>query len=165
MTNLNKIVRIISIDPGINKTGFAVLEAMGRQIRTLAYGTIEPPNKNYTPDRLKFLNSELSKILTKFKPSHMAIEDMYYGKNVKSALILGQARGVLILAAAENGIPCSEYAPRKVKQSVVGNGNADKDQVKYMVKQILKIESIKGSNDISDALAVGICHFNQNKYI
>ena len=165
MIVINKIDRIIGVDPGINITGFGILDKMRNQIKVVAYGTIKPPKKEYIGDRLEFLNSEMSQILTKFNPMHMAIEDMFYGKNVKSALLLGQARGVLILAAASKGIRCSEYAPRKVKQSVVGNGSADKDQVKYMVKQILDLKIIKGSQDVSDALAVGVCHFNQNKYL
>ena len=90
---------------------------------------------------------------------------MYYGKNVKSALTLGQARGVLILAAAENGIPCSEYAPRKVKQSVTGSGSATKEQIKYMVGKILNLDKEIKSNDVTDALAVALCHVNQNKYL
>jgi crossover junction endodeoxyribonuclease RuvC len=104
-------------------------------------------------------------LLEKFEPHAMAIEDTFFSKNVKSALLLGQARGVLLLAAASKGIPSVEYAPRKVKQSVVGNGAADKKQVQYMVQQILKMDEPPKPLDTSDALAIGLCYINQNKYL
>ena len=107
----------------------------------------------------------MTELLEKFEPQAMAIEDTFFSKNVKSALLLGQARGVLLLAAASKGIPSVEYAPRKVKQSVVGNGAADKKQVQYMVQQILKMDETLKPLDISDALAIGLCHINQNKYL
>ena len=107
----------------------------------------------------------MTELLEKFEPQAMAIEDTFFSQNVKSALLLGQARGVLLLAAASKGIPSVEYAPRKVKQSVVGNGAADKKQVQYMVQQILKMDGAPKPLDISDALAIGLCHINQNKYL
>jgi crossover junction endodeoxyribonuclease RuvC len=107
----------------------------------------------------------MNDLLSKFEPHIMAIEDTFYSNNIKSALLLGQARGVLILAAASNGLAAIDYAPRKVKQSVVGSGSADKKQIQYMVKQILKIDSMPKSMDISDALAIALCHINQNKYL
>ena len=107
----------------------------------------------------------MTELLEKFEPQAMAIEDTFFSQNVKSALLLGQARGVLLLAAASKGIPSVEYAPRKVKQSVVGNGAADKKQVQYMVQQILRMDEPPKPMDTSDALAIGLCHINQNKYL
>jgi crossover junction endodeoxyribonuclease RuvC len=107
----------------------------------------------------------MTELLEKFEPNAFAIEDTFFSQNVKSALLLGQARGVLLLAAASKGIPSMDYAPRKVKQSVVGNGAADKTQVQYMVQQILKMDEPPKPLDVSDALAIGLCHINQNKYL
>jgi crossover junction endodeoxyribonuclease RuvC len=159
------IQRVIGVDPGLNITGFGILDYKGNDIRVVAYGTIKPPAKESLPNRLEYLNSHMNELLIKFEPIAMAIEDTFFSQNVKSALLLGQARGVLLLAGASNGIPSVDYAPRKVKQSVVGNGAADKKQVQYMVKQILKMDELPKPLDVSDALAIGLCHINQNKYI
>ena len=162
---MNTIQRIIGVDPGLNITGFGILDHKGSQIRAVAFGIIKPPQKESLPNRLEYLNSQMTELLNKFEPQAMAIEDTFHNKNVKSALLLGQARGVLLLAAASKGIPSVDYAPRKVKQSVVGNGAADKGQVQYMVQQILHMEKPPSPMDVSDALAIGLCHINQNKYL
>ena len=107
----------------------------------------------------------MKELLKKFDPIAMAIEDTFHSINVKSALLLGQARGVLLLAAASMGIPSASYAPRKVKQSITGNGAADKKQLQYMVQQILKMDKPPSPLDVSDALAIALCHVNQNKYL
>ena len=159
------IHRIIGVDPGLNVTGFGILDQKGGQVRVVAYGTIKPPTNESLPNRLEYLNSHMTELLEKFEPQSMAIEDTFHNKNVKSALLLGQARGVLLLAAASKGIPSVDYAPRKVKKSVVGNGAADKKQVQYMVQQILKLDVPPKPMDVSDALAIGLCHINQNKYL
>ena len=159
-------MRILSIDPGLSVTGFGVLESVKTgQINLLAYGLIKPPIKDTLPRRLNFLFEETIKILDKFNPDALAIEDLFFSKNFKSAMALGQARGALILAAAQANLPVSEYAPRKVKMSVCGNGAASKEQVGYMVSKTLKLKSLPKSYDISDAIAVGICFFNQAKFL
>ena len=162
---MENIKRVIGVDPGLTITGFGILDYKGGQIRTVAFGTIKPPAKESLPNRLEYLNSHMTELLEKFEPHAFAIEDTFFSQNVKSALLLGQARGVLLLAAASKGIPSMDYAPRKVKQSVVGNGAADKIQVQYMVQQILEMEEPPKPLDVSDALAVGLCHINQNKYL
>ena len=159
------IQRVIGVDPGLNITGFGILDYKGGDVKVVAYGTIKPPAKESLPNRLEYLNSHMTELIEKFKPHAMAIEDTFFSQNVKSALLLGQARGVLLLAAASRGIPSVDYAPRKVKQSVVGNGAADKKQVKYMVQQILRMDKPPKSLDVSDALAIGLCYINQNKYL
>ncbi len=159
------VSRVIGVDPGLGTTGFGVVDYKGSQVQVVAFGTLTPPKNISLPDRLEYLNSHMGELLVKFEPETMAIEDSFYSQNVKSALLLGQARGVLLLAAAARGIPCVEYAPRKVKQSVVGNGAADKTQVQYMVQNILKMKKEPLTLDISDALAVALCHINQNKYL
>ncbi|MDP6032804.1 MAG: crossover junction endodeoxyribonuclease RuvC [Candidatus Marinimicrobia bacterium] len=162
---MEKIKRVIGVDPGLSITGFGILDYKGGQIRTVAFGTIKPPVKESLANRLEYLNSHMTELLEKFEPNDFAIEDTFFSQNVKSALLLGQARGVLLLAAASKGIPTMDYAPRKVKQSVVGNGAADKKQVQYMVQQILEMKEPPKPLDVSDALAIGLCHINQNKYI
>ena len=148
---METIQRVIGVDPGLSITGFGILDYKGANIQVVAYGTIKPPADEALPNRLEYLNSHMTELLEKFEPQAMAIEDTFFSKNVKSALLLGQARGVLLLAAASKGIPC--------------NGAADKKQVQYMVQQILKMDEPPKPLDISDALAIGLCYINQNKYL
>jgi len=162
---LNSIQRIIGVDPGLNNTGFGILDYRGSKIKVVAYGLVTPPTEESIPNRLEYLNSHMNDLIDKFSPMSMAIEDSFYSQNVKSAILLGQARGVLLLSAASKGIPSMVYAPRKVKQSVTGSGSSSKRQVKYMVEKILKIDKNISSLDITDALAIGLCHINQNKYL
>ena len=149
----------------MRNTGFAILDYKGSKIKIVAYGLINPPTKESIPNRLEYLNSHMNDLIDKFSPMSMAIEDSFYSQNVKSAILLGQARGVLLLSAASKGIPSMVYAPRKIKQSVTGSGSSSKKQVKYMVEKILNIEKSISSLDITDALAIGLCHINQNKYL
>ena len=149
----------------MRNTGFAILDYKGSKIKVVAYGLINPPTKESIPNRLEYLNSHMNDLIDKFSPMSMAIEDSFYSQNVKSAILLGQARGVLLLSAASKGIPSMVYAPRKIKQSVTGSGSSSKKQVKYMVEKILNIEKSISSLDITDALAIGLCHINQNKYL
>lgn len=157
-------MRVIGFDPGINITGFGILDYNKRDAKAHGYGVIRPPKNKSLPERLNYLHEETMKLLNEFKPDVIAVEDTFYSKNFKSAMMLGQARGMVILAAARNDLPCSEFAPRKVKQSVVGNGNASKEQVQYMVQNILKLKDTPTPFDSSDALAVGICYINQHKF-
>jgi crossover junction endodeoxyribonuclease RuvC len=158
-------MRILGIDPGLGITGFSILDTKRNQTHLSAYGTIKPKNKDSLPKRLNYLFEEMNKILDQFSPDVMAIEDAFYSKNVKSAMTLGQARGSLILAAAQADIPVHEFAPRKVKMSVCGNGAASKEQVSYMVTQILKLKEPPKPLDVSDAMAVGLCYINQAKFV
>jgi len=162
---LIKIKRVVSVDPGLNNTGFGILDYKGSQIKVVAYGLVTPPAKESIPNRLEYLNSHMNDLIDRFNPQSMAIEDSFYSQNVKSAILLGQARGVLLLSAASKGIPSMVYAPKKIKQSVTGSGSATKKQVKYMVEKILNINKSITSLDITDALAIGLCHINQNKYL
>ena len=162
---MNNVQRTIGVDPGLNNTGFGILDHRGSKIKVVAYGLITPPINESIPNRLEYLNSHMNNLIDKFNPMSMAIEDSFYSQNVKSAILLGQARGVLLLSAASRGISSMVYAPRKVKQSVTGSGSSSKTQVKYMVEKILKIDNDISSLDITDALAIGLCHINQNKYL
>jgi len=156
-------MRILGVDPGISITGFSIIDVK-RNIPTLsAYGTIKPNQKDSLPKRLDYLFEEMNKILDQFNPDILSIEDIFYSKNVKSAMVLGQARGAIILSATQARISISEFAPRKVKMSVCGNGAASKEQVAYMVTKILKLKAPPKSLDVSDAMAVGLCYINQSR--
>ena len=154
-------MRIIGFDPGLGVSGFGVLEKKENAVRVICYGAIRTPRTKKLPERLKHLYDEATKLLKTYTPTVIAIEDTFYQKNVKSALALGQARGALLLAGANMGIPCSEFAPRKVKQSVTGNGAATKEQVQFMVRKLLSMSQIPSPIDASDALAAAIC-YNQS---
>ena len=154
-------MRIFGVDPGISITGFSIIDSKRNRTSLSAYGTIRPKSKDSLPKRLNYLFEETNKILKNFSPESFAIEDSFLSKNFKSAMLLGQARGALILSAAQSNLPVFEYAPRKVKLSVCGNGAASKEQVGFMVLNILKLDKLIKPYDISDAIAVGICFFNQ----
>jgi len=156
-------MRVFSIDPGIGITGFSIIDTNRRKSSLSAYGTIKPRPKDSLPKRLNYLFEEVNKLLDQFSPDVLAVEDAFYSKNVKSAMILGQARGSIIIAAAQADIPIYEFAPRKVKMSVCGNGAASKEQVSYMVTKILKLKKPPRPLDVSDAMAVGLCYINQSR--
>ncbi|MBL7013326.1 MAG: crossover junction endodeoxyribonuclease RuvC [Candidatus Marinimicrobia bacterium] len=158
------MVRVIGIDPGIGVTGFGIVDGQNGKTRLHSYGTITPPKKDSIHIRLKYLYNEVQKLIKTYQPSIMAIEDSFYSKNVKSALTLGQARGALMLAAANEGLDVKQYAPRKVKQSITGNGAATKEQIQFMVTQILKLKTPPKPLDITDAIAVALTYYNQAKF-
>ena len=158
-------MRVIGIDPGIGITGFSIIDHSRLETSLIAYGAIRPPKKQGLEKRLFYLFNEMNKLNDKFEPDVLAIEDSFYSKNVKSAMILGQARGTILLSAARASIKVAEFAPRKVKQSVCGKGSASKEQVQFMVSQILKLKDPPNPIDISDAMAVGLCLINQNRFL
>ncbi len=155
-------MRVIGIDPGLGVTGYGILDRNSTGIAIHHYGIIRPPQKKSLSERLDYLFGAAMKLIHEHQPDVLSIEDTFYGKNIKTALLLGQARGVLMLAGSQSDIPCFEYAPRKVKQSVVGNGAATKEQVQFMVKSILKLKELPQPLDASDALAIALCHLHQN---
>jgi crossover junction endodeoxyribonuclease RuvC len=131
----------------------------------VAYEHIKPPKQDRLERRLLHLYDEVLSMIRKFSPSIMVIEDSFYSKNVKSAVVLGQARSVIMLAGAKSKVDIYEFSPRKIKQSVCGNGSATKEQVQYMVTQILNLKEIPKPIDITDAMAVGLCFVNNFKII
>jgi crossover junction endodeoxyribonuclease RuvC len=151
--------RIIAIDPGINATGYGVMEQTPRRIEVLAAGTITGPSRRSAPEKLAGIYGILIDLLEKYSPGALVLEDVFYHKNVRSTLRLGEVRGVCGLAAARRGLKVYTYASRRVKKAVVGNGSADKNQVRSMVKVLLGLEEEPGSLDLSDALALGITYF------
>ncbi|MCT4563992.1 MAG: crossover junction endodeoxyribonuclease RuvC [Maledivibacter sp.] len=149
---------ILGIDPGIAILGYGIVEYNGNSFKTLDYGAILTDSKQATPDRLKKIYIELEEILDLYKPDAVAIEELFFNKNVKTAIVVGQARGVAILAAAQKNVEIFEYTPLQVKQGVVGYGRAEKKQVQIMVKTFLNLKSVPKPDDVADALAVAICH-------
>jgi len=149
---------ILGVDPGSLITGYGVIEIDGSKVSVLAFDVIANRNERSMPIRLREIYARLCDVIAKHHPDEFAIETAFYGRNAQSALKIGQARGVSMLAAVNNEIPTSEYSPREVKKAVVGNGAASKDQVKFMVKSILRIRESSKLFDATDALAVALCH-------
>lgn len=154
-------MRILGVDPGTLITGFGVLEKRKNEYIALDYGCIKLSSQEQFPKRLQRIYNEICRVINLYQPDEFAIEDLFYAENVKVALKMGHARGVAILAAVNHQIPTSEYSPREVKQSVVGNGGASKVQVQRMIQQLLKLEQIPEPFDAADALAVALCHLHR----
>lgn len=152
---------VLGVDPGTLVTGYGVIMRSRSRIQLLGCGTIKNLSRLSMPLRLKRIYSRLEEIMTEFHPDEFAIESAFYGKNAQSALKLGHARGVSILAAVKNEIPTTEYSPLEIKKAVVGNGRASKEQVQFMVKSILGIRNGTMLHDTSDALATAICHLHR----
>jgi len=152
---------ILGIDPGITATGYGVLRVADGSPEMVTYGVIGPDRKLSTHQRLNYIFEDITKIIQKVKPDQIAIEDVFYSKNIRSTLTIGQARGVAILASVRAGIPVSEYAPREVKQAVVGSGAASKEQVQFMIQKLLRLDRHSLASDAADALAVAFCHANR----
>jgi crossover junction endodeoxyribonuclease RuvC len=149
---------ILGVDPGTNFTGFGIIKRLNNSFIHIVNGIIKLPPKNNLSLKLEIIYNELCSVIKAYKPDEFALETAFYGKNVQSAMKIGYARGVAILAAAHNNIPLSEYSPREIKKSVVGNGAASKQQVFFMIKTLLELKENKMKFDESDALAVAICH-------
>lgn len=154
---------ILGVDPGTNYTGFGIIKQNSNSFKRIANGLIKLPPSKEIPLRLGIIYEKLNDAIRTYKPDEFAIETAFYGKNVQSALKIGYARGVAMLAAVHNDLPVSEYSPREVKKSVVGTGAASKEQISYMIKVILNIKEVKMRYDESDALAVALCHAFRNK--
>jgi crossover junction endodeoxyribonuclease RuvC len=149
-------MRILGIDPGSRITGYGIIDISGQSYRYVASGSIRI-SADYFPDRLKQIFDGISQIVSQYQPEEMAIEQVFMHKNADSALKLGQARGAAICAVQTTGLPVFEYAARQVKQAIAGKGNADKEQVQYMVKLLLNVQGAS-QIDASDALGISICH-------
>ncbi|MFT3702807.1 MAG: crossover junction endodeoxyribonuclease RuvC [Agriterribacter sp.] len=152
---------ILGIDPGTLVMGYGVICVNERKIELLEMDVVKLPAKKDNYERLLIIHEQVQRVIKTHKPVEFAIEAPFFGKNVQSMLKLGRAQGVAIAVAMQSGIPVTEYSPRKVKQSITGNGNADKNQVWEMLKRITNIEHAPDYLDASDALAVAICHHFQ----
>ena len=154
---------ILGIDPGLVTTGFGILSNKNDVTKIIDYGIIQPDKKETLPKRLFSIYTDIEELIKKFSPNILAIEDIFYGKNIKSAFYLGQARGVAMLCAAKHDMPVFEYSAKKVKQAITGNGNADKTQLQYMIKQLFNLKYLPEPLDASDAISIALCYINQIK--
>ena len=155
---------ILGIDPGIAIVGYGLIEYAGNSIKLLEYGCITTSSKEPLPNRLSFIMDELSFLIQEFKPEEMAIEELFFNKNVKTAIQVAQARGVEILAGVKSGVVVYEYTPLQVKQAIVGYGRAEKIQVQESIKKMLNLNEIPKPDDAADAIAVAICHAFSRKF-
>lgn len=151
-------MRVLGIDPGIAIMGFGFVDKMGHRLVPVQFGSIQTEAGTPTETRLRQIYEASCSLLDEYKPDTMAVEKLFFSKNVTNAFTVGQARGVLLLAAAQRGIPVGEYTPMQVKQAVVGYGAAEKKQVQEMVRMMLKLKAAPKPDDVADALAVAICH-------
>ena len=158
------MVRIIGIDPGLRRCGWGIIESEGNRLRFVACGTLMPPTDRSLAERLAELHAGLSALISLYRPDEAAVEETFVNAGARSALQLGQARGVALMTPASMGLKVGEYAANLVKKSVVGTGHAEKAQVQLMVKTLLPAASFKGA-DAADALAIAICHAHHRQII
>ncbi|HSD82837.1 MAG TPA: crossover junction endodeoxyribonuclease RuvC, partial [Anaerolineae bacterium] len=151
---------VLGIDPGTAITGYGLVHEENDQGVALAYGAITTPSDLPLPDRLKLLQRELAAIVEQHHPDQAAVEQLFFNKNVRTALAVGHARGVVLLTLAQANVPIYEYTPLEVKQAVTGSGRADKRQVQQMVTLLLNLSKIPKPDDVADALAIALCHLH-----
>ena len=151
-------MRVFGIDPGSERTGYGCIDSDGRAHRLVMCGAVRAGSAPTFPDQLSVIYRELTALLAEHRPECVAIENIFHAVNARSALKLGHARGVAMLAATEAGVTVVEYTPAEIKRAVVGYGRAEKSQVQLMVRSILRLEQTISSADAADALAVAICH-------
>jgi len=156
-------MRILGIDPGLATVGYGVIEYHKGVFTTLSYGSITTPAHTPVEMRLKTIHEDLDTLIKRFSPDEMAIEELFFNQNITTAITVAEARGVMIMTAAENGVPVFEYTPLQVKQAVVGYGKAEKKQVMLMVSSLLKLAVTPKLDDTCDALAIAVCHAHTGK--
>lgn len=145
---------ILGIDPGLATTGYGIIKKSGSKITAVCFGCIKTPAKMESSERLNLINKDLQKIIKKYKPDCAAVEQLFFCKNVKTAIAVGQARGVILLTLAQNKLPIYEFTPLQVKQNTTSYGKADKKQVQKMLKVLLNLKEAPKQDDAADALAV-----------
>ncbi|MCK9558455.1 MAG: crossover junction endodeoxyribonuclease RuvC [Candidatus Cloacimonadaceae bacterium] len=155
---------IVGIDPGSRYCGYGLIQTEGIKVVAAGCQVIDVTRENSLGDRLKLLHSSIVAVLEEYKPDYAAVESMFFQKHIKSIFTLGHARGVVLLALAQQNIPIVEYSPREVKKAVVGNGNATKAQIRYMIHQLYSLKESDNRDDAYDALAIATTHFNRIKW-
>ena len=156
-------MRVLGFDPGTATTGYGVVDGKGGRLTHVAHGTITTPAKQHFAIRLKSIFEEATQLIDTYAPDAVAIEKLYFSKNVTTGIAVAQARGVLALAVARAGLPVGEFSPLEVKNAVVGYGKADKRQVQEMVKILLNLDTIPRPDDAADALGMAICQVHAGK--
>jgi crossover junction endodeoxyribonuclease RuvC len=158
-------MRILGIDPGTASVGYGVIEEQDGQVVMVDCGVIKTaPSDGTTAERLQIIFVELNKLLDIFQPDSAAVEELFFGRNITTAIKVGQARGVLLLALANASIPVAEYSPPKIKEAVSGYGKASKQQVQFMVQNLLNLEEIPRPDDAADGLAVALTHYQWYRF-
>ena len=155
----------LGIDPGTAIVGYAVVETRGSELNMIVCDVITTPSTMSMPERLLHIYQRLNEIITTYRPNESAMEELFFAKNARTALTVGQARGVAMLALANGGLAVSEYTPKQVKQAVTGYGGANKEQVGEMVRILLHLKSIPRPDDAADAAAVAICHLHTASFL
>jgi crossover junction endodeoxyribonuclease RuvC len=151
-------LRFLGIDPGIAIVGFGFVDKIGSKVVPVQYGCIQTEAHTPEEERLLHVYEGMLQLIDKYKPDAVALEKLFFNRNVTTAMSVSQARGVLVLAAVQRGLPIAEYTPMQVKQAIVGYGKAEKKQVQEMVRMFLKLQVVPKPDDVADALAVAICH-------
>lgn len=155
---------VLGVDPGTAITGFGFVRQEGQRLVAVEYGAIRTSPDAPLPERLRQIFADLTQLLAEHRPEWLAVEKLYFNRNTTTAMAVGQARGVVLLAAAQRGIPVEEYSPQEVKLAATGLGNAAKSQVGYMVRSLLGLPAVPSPDDVCDALAVAICHCHRGVY-
>lgn len=149
---------ILGVDPGTATTGYGLIRKEGQRHSLVKYGCILTPAKTPLEERLDVIFDELGALIEEFEPEQMAVEELFFANNTKTAIAVGQARGVILLAGKKKNVPVHEYTPLEVKMALTGYGRADKNQIQQMVKALLRLKEIPKPDDAADALAIAICH-------
>lgn len=153
----------LGVDPGTAICGYGLVMEAGAELSLLAFGVIVTHADQPMPERLRHIHGELADLIARYRPADVAVEELFFNKNVRTALAVGQARGVVMLAAAQHNLVVAEYTPLQVKKAIVGYGRADKRQVQEMVRLMLRMAEIPRPDDAADALAVAICHLHSRR--
>jgi len=157
-------LRVLGIDPGTAITGYGIVEGEGDELTVLAFGVITTPAHQPLAQRLQQIYRELQALIAKWQPHSAAVEELFFSKNARTALAVGHARGVILLALTDAGLPIQEYKPAEVKQAVAGYGAAPKEQVQSMVQLLLGLKEVPRPDDAADALAIAICHLHSARW-
>ena len=157
-------MRILGIDPGFAITGYSIIDYIGNKFTLIASGAVTTEAGTSFPIRLTKIFDDISNLIDIYKPDAISVEELFFNQNVKTAINVAQARGVILIVGCKKNVPTYEYTPLQVKQAVTGYGRADKIQVQKMVKSILKVDKLPKLDDITDSMAIGICHAHSQKF-
>jgi len=157
-------MRIIGIDPGIAIVGFGIIDIKGQKMSAVSYGAITTPAHTPMGERLLTIQDNLLTLIDHHQPDVCGIEELFFSKNVKTAMQVGHARGVIVCAMESRKIPTYDYSPTSVKSAIIGHGGAEKHQVQFMTKELLQLKKVPKPDDVADALAIAICHHHSVKY-
>lgn len=157
-------MRILGIDPGTGRTGYGIIDVAEGEMTPVVYGVITTRAKTPMARRLQIIYDDITTLIREYKPDAAGIEELFFGRNVTTAITVGQARGVILLALQNASLPIGEYQPARIKEAVTGYGNAAKPQMQLMVRNLLHLDEIPRPDDAADGLAVAIAHYNYSRY-